>query len=184
MRVYHERLRVPLSWWLLGLVATLLLATEVVAGLSWPVAVLVYVVLTGGLAVMLLSWGRPAVVVSESDLRAGPACVPLAAVGEVIALDEAQTRSLRGPRADPAAFLMTRPYLRRAVYVEVARPGAESRQPRRRLRLSGFCPRVAEVAGPVADSPYWLVGTRQPAELAAAINRARAAARADGATMG
>ena len=181
MRVYHERLRPPLSWWLLGLVTILLLATEVVAGFAWPVAVATYVVLTGGLAAMLVSWGRPAVEVSEGELRAGPARLALAAVGEVSALDEAQTRSLRGPRGDPAALLMTRPYLRRAVYVEVARPGSESRRPPRRPQV--FRPR-AEAASQAADSPYWLVGTRHPAELAAAIKSARAAARADGATMG
>jgi Protein of unknown function (DUF3093) len=180
MRVYHERLRPPLSWWLLGLATTLLLATEVVAGFAWPIAAAIYVVLTGGLAAMLVSWGRPAVVVSAGELRAGPASLALAAVGEVSALDEAQTRSLRGPRGNPAAFLFTRPYLRRAVYVEVARPGSESRQPPRRPRV--FRPR-AEAASQ-ADSPYWLVGTRHPAELAAAINGARAAARAGGATMG
>jgi len=184
MRVYHERLRPPVSWWLLGLAATLLLATEVVAGFSWPVAVAIYVVLTGAMAALLLSWGRPAVVVSEDELRAGPARLPLAAVGEVTALDAAQTRSLRGPRGNPAAFLLIRPYLRDAVYVEVARAGAESRQPRRRLRMHGLLPRVEAVAGPATSSPYWLVGTRHPAELAAAITGARAAARTDGATMG
>jgi len=36
----------------------------------------------------------------------------------------------------------------------------------------------------VADSPYWLVCTRHPAELAAAILGARAAARAGGPSMG
>jgi len=180
MPLYHERLGVPLSWWLLGLATILLLATEVVAGFSWPIAVIVYVALTGGLAATLVSWGRPAVVVSESDLRAGPASVPLAAVGEVTALDEAQTRSLRGPRADPAAFLMIRPYLRRAVYVEVTQPGAETHH---RLRVHRFRVR-AEPARPAAGSPYWLVGTRRPEDLAAAVNRARAATPAGGATMG
>jgi hypothetical protein len=76
-----------------------------------------------------------------------------------------------------------RPYLRRAVYVEVARPGAESGRGHRRLRLRGFRLR-AEVVSPPADSPYWLVSTRHPAELAAAIEGARPAARAGGATMG
>ncbi len=183
MRVYHERLRAPLSWWLIGLVTILLLATEVVAGFSWPVVVAVYVVLTGGLAAMLVSWGRPSVVVTETELRAGPARLPLAAVGEVTALDESQTRLLRGPRADPAAFLLIRPYLRRAVYVEVLRPGAESHRPRRRLRVPGFRPR-AEEARPPAGSRYWLVCTRHPEELAAALSGARATARAGGASMG
>ena len=183
MRVYHERLRVPFGWWLLGLVTIILLATEVAAGYAWPVMTAVYAVLVGGLAVMLLNWGRPAVEVGGGELRAGPGRLQLAAVGEVSALDEAQTRSLRGPRADPAAFLVIRPYLRRAVYVAVARPGGESRRGHRRLRLRGFRPRV-ELVNPVVDSPYWLVSTRHPAELAAAIERARHAARAGGATMG
>jgi Protein of unknown function (DUF3093) len=183
MRVYHERLSVPLGWWLLGLATIFLLATELVAGFSWPVAIAVYVVLTAGLVLMLLNWGRSAVEVGGGELRAGQARLPLTAVGEVSALDEAQTRSLRGPRGDPAALLVIRPYLRRAVYVEVARPGAESRRGRRRLRWHGFR-RRAEVVSPPADSPYWLVSTRHPAELAAAIEGARPSARAGGATMG
>jgi hypothetical protein len=180
MRVYHERLRVPFSWWLIGLATMLLLATEVVAGFSWPVAVAIYAVLIGLVAAMLWSWSRPTVLVSEGELRAGAACLPLAAVGEVTALDEKQTRALRGPRVDPAAFLLLRPYLRQAVYVEVARPGAETRVHR---RLRGFRLHV-EVSRPAVAVPYWLVCTRHPAELAAAINGARAAARAGGATMG
>ena len=180
MRVYHERLRVPISWWLVGLATILLLATEVVAGYAWPIAAAIYVVLAGAVAAMLWSWSRPTVLVSEGELRAGPARLPLAAVGEVSALDETQTRALRGPRVDPAAFLLLRPYLRQAVYVEVARPGAETRAHR---RLRGFRLRV-EVTRPAVAAPYWLVCTRHPAELVAAINGARAAARAGGATMG
>ena len=180
MRVYHERLRVPFSWWLLGLATMLLLATEVVAGYALPIAVAIYVVLVGLVAAMLWSWSLSTVLVSEGELRAGPARLPLAAVGEVTALDEAQTRSLRGPRGDPAAFVMARPYLRRAVYVEVAKPGAETRVHR---RLREFWLRT-ETTRPAVAAPYWLVCTRHPAELVAAINGARPAARAGGATMG
>jgi hypothetical protein len=180
MRVYHERLRVPFSWWLLGLVTMLLLATEVVAGYALPIAVAIYVVLVGLVAAMLWSWSRPTVLVTEEELHAGPACVPLAAVGEVRALDEAQTRSLRGPRGDPAAFLLLRPYQRQAVYIEVDTPGAQTRAHR---RLRGFRLR-AEMTRPATDSPYWLVCTRHPAGLVAAINGARATAQSDGATMG
>jgi hypothetical protein len=180
MRVYHERLRVPFSWWLLGLATMLLLATEVVAGYALPIAVAIYVVLVGLVVAMLWSWSRPRVLVNEGELRAGPARLPLAAVGEVTALDETQTRSLRGPRGDPAAFSLMRPYLRRAVYVEVAKPGAETRV---RRRLRGLRLR-AETTRPAVAAPYWLVCTRHPAELVAAINGARPAARAGGATMG
>jgi hypothetical protein len=65
----------------------------------------------------------------------------------VVVLDERQAALLRGPRADPRARLMLRPYLKRAVYIALADPGS--------------------------DVPYWLVATRHPAELAAAIERSR-----------
>jgi Protein of unknown function (DUF3093) len=186
MRVYHERLYVPFSWWLIGLVTVILLATEVIPGWPVPVQVLIYVVLVGGVTLLLLNWGRLSVDVSAEELRAGRARLPLTAIGEVTALDEAQSRVLRGPRADPAAFLMIRPYLRQSVYVEVASPRRPEpplaghgnrllrwRQERRWRRLSL-----------AADAPYWLVGTRHPAALAAAIHGPRPAARTDGATMG
>jgi len=195
MRVYHERLRVPLSWWIVGLATIAILATEVVPGWPLPVQVAIYVVLVGGSAAMLLNWGRPSVDVGAGELRVGAARLPLAAVGEVTALDEAQTRSLRGPRGNPAAFLFIRPYLRQSVYVEVTTPAAaippaatsaagdpigdeESRRWGRRPRQRGG----KMPAG--AAAPYWLVCTRHPAELAAAINRARPAARAGGAAVG
>jgi len=190
MRVYHERLGAPLTWWLVGLVAIAILATEVVPGWPLPVEVIIYVVLVGGVVAMLLNWGRLTVDVGAGELRAGPARLPLTAIGEVTALDEAQTRSLRGPRADPAAYLMIRPYLRQSVYVEVASPAhrasaAEAAPPRRRpgwlTRRNDPKTKIRTLA---AEAPYWLVCTRHPAELAAAINGARPAARTDGVTMG
>ncbi len=50
---------------------------------------------------------------ATGKLRACGAALPLAAAGQVAALDAAQTRAMRGPRADPAAFLLARPYLPR-----------------------------------------------------------------------
>jgi hypothetical protein len=158
MRVYHERLRPPASWWLGGLVAVGLLGTGLIAGFSWQLAGVVYGLLGGGWAAGMLIWGRISIDICDGELRAGAAALPLAAVGEVAALDETQTRALRGPRADPAAFLLIRPYLPRAVYVEVNH-AAHGR-------------------------PYWLLGTRRPAELAAAIESRRQAARAGGAPVG
>ena len=189
MQVYRERLSVPLTWWLLGLTTIALLATEVVAGYAWPLVVSIYAVLVGGFAAVLLTWGRPRVEVEAGELRAGGARLPLAAVGEVTALDEAQTRALRGPRGDPAAFLLTRPYLRRAVYVEVTGAGLErppGRPPRRGRRIPLLRRRAgrAQPRPHPPAPPYWLVSTRHPAELAAAIIGSRPAARTDGAAMG
>jgi hypothetical protein len=158
MRVYCERLRAPLSWWLLGLVVIVILGAELAAGFGWLAAAAIYAVLVAGWSAMLISWGRPRVEVADGELVAGGARLALAAAGEVSALDRAQTRAISGPRADPAAFSLIRPYLREAVYVEVT--------------------------DPAAGTPYWVVGTRRPAELAAAINSARPAARAGGTAVG
>jgi len=59
--------------------------------------------------------------------------------------------------ADPAAFMWVRPYLRLAVYIELA--------------------------GDHPDRPYWLIGTRHPEELAQAIDRSRPQFRADDTSM-
>jgi hypothetical protein len=188
MRVYHERLRVPVTWWLLGLGTIAVLATETVAG--WPplVSVAIYVVLVGAVVALLMNWGRPSIDIADGELRVGQARLPLADTGEVTALDEAQTRSLRGPRGDPAAFMFIRPYLRQAVYVAVTNPAVPQAGPvagtaggaggGRRGR------RRARRPAPGAGAPYWLVFTRRPAELAAAISASRPAAHVDGATMG
>jgi len=182
MRVYHERLWVPVSWWLLGLVVMVILAAELAAGFGALLVATIYAVLLGGGAAMLLSWSRPRVEVTGDGLIAGRARLPLAAAGAVTALDRAQTRAILGPRADPAAFILTRPYLRQAVYVEVTGPASGTVR-RWRLRWRRWRPRL-EVTERALSAPYWLVTTRHPAELAAAINSARPAARAGGTAVG
>ncbi|MGO8883059.1 MAG: DUF3093 domain-containing protein [Streptosporangiaceae bacterium] len=156
MRNYRERLRVPVVWWFLGELTAVTLATTFWAGFSAWVAFAVYVVFCGGCAAALLLWSRTAIEVADGQLRVGRAALPLSEAGEVAALDASQARAMRGPNADPAAFLMIRPYLKTAVYVEV----------------SG------------QQVPYWLIGTRRPAELAAAIESARPPARTGGAAVG
>lgn len=158
MRVYHERLRAPTTWWVAGLVTAVMLGTAFISQFSWQIAGVVYLGLGGVWAAALLIWGRTSVDVRDGELRAGAARLPLATVGQVAALDQTQTSALRGPRADPAAFLLARPYLPRSVYLEVTD------------RTQG--------------TPYWLVGTRRPDELAAAIEAWLTAARAGGAPVG
>jgi hypothetical protein len=158
MRVYHERLRVPVSWWVLGMTSVLMLGAGFLAGFDWEPALAVYGILAVSLAAFLIGWGRLRTEVAAGELRVGRDRLPLAVAGEVTALDEEQTRALRGPRADPAAYLMARPYLPRSVYIAVDDPAARG--------------------------PYWLIGTRRPEELAAAIEAARPTARAGGTPVG
>jgi hypothetical protein len=150
MRLYRERLVAPATWWLWSTGCVLMFGTLVWAGFSLTIGIAVYAVLEAGCAWLLLSWGAITIEVTSGELRVGSRRLPLASAGEVAALDETQTRALRGPRADPAAVLVVRPYLPESVYVEVAS-------------------RPADSPGP----PYWLIATRKPAKLAAAIEAAR-----------
>ncbi len=158
MRSYIERLRVPTAWWALGMVSAVIFASTAWAGFSLIVALASYVVFCGGCAAVLMIWGHASIEVSDGELRAGSVTLPLALAGEVAALDEAQARAMRGPRADPSAFMLIRPYLKFAVYIEVT--------------------------GERQERPYWLLGTRRPAELAAAIERSRPQARTGGTAVG
>ena len=155
MREYRERLHVPIAWWLLAAPSVLIIGATMYAGLSWPWPIIIIGGLAAGCAAILISLGRGHVEVGDGAVRTGGAALPLTAVTEVVPLDERQTTLLRGPRANPAARLYSRPYLKRAVYLAVD-PAASADRP--------------AIPG-VSGVPYWLIGTRHPAELAAAIER-------------
>jgi hypothetical protein len=145
MPVYHERLHVPLTWWLLAIPVVAVLGGELYAGFGGVAPLLIYAVFAVVVAGFLLAWGRAAVSVHEGILSAGGAMLPLDAAGDVTVLDEKQFAALRGPRGDPAARLVLRPFLKRGIYVA-----------------------VTDASSP---HPYWLIGSRHPAELADAIRR-------------
>src|SRR5215469_2895196 len=149
-RSYHERLLVPVSWWLLAVPVIAILGGEVYAGFGGWIPPVIYVVFIVVVAGFLLAWGATTIEVADGTLRADKAELPLDKTSDVVPLDEKQAALLRGPKADPAAHLLLRPYLKRAVYIKLADPG------------SGV--------------PYWLVATRHPAELATAIERGRQSA--------
>ena len=146
MSDYRERLRVPLAWWLLAVPSVLIIGATLYAGLAEPWPVIIMAGLAAVCAAFLIAMGLATIEVRDGTLRAGKDTLPLTSVTEVITLDENQTTRLRGPRADPAAHLYSRPFLKESVYLGVAPPG---------------------------PAPYWLIGTRHPAELAAAVDRCR-----------
>ena len=144
---YDERLSVPLRWWVQGtmLVATLWLA--VVVALPPSAAWAVTAVAGLALAVGLTAFGAARVRVDHGVFRAGPAHIEGRYLGAVTALDAEQARLVAGRDADARAFLLLRPYLKRAVRVEVV--------------------------DPADPTPYWLVGTRHPDRLAGALTALR-----------
>ncbi|MCM0618815.1 DUF3093 domain-containing protein [Nocardioides bruguierae] len=143
---YRERLSVPLRWWAQAvmMIATIWLAVAVAAPL-W-VASLVALGFLALVAVWFLGYGSPRVEVADGVLTAGRARLPLAYVGSVDALDAEDTRRVAGRDADARAYLLLRPYRKKAVMVRLADP----RDP----------------------TPYWLVSTRRPEQLASAVTAA------------
>jgi hypothetical protein len=152
MHSYRERLRAPVSWWINGMLIMFMFGSIVWFGFPLWVAVVTYGILFTMTTALLLNWGRASIVIDGGRIIAAGSQLALADAGEVQQLDEVQARALRGPRADPRAHLLIRPYLRKAVYVEVTAADAHA--------------------------PYWLLFTRHPAALAAAIESSRPANRA------
>jgi hypothetical protein len=149
MGTYRERLLVPVSYWITAAPIVVLLGAEAYFFVDGYLPVLTIAVLYVIVAAFLLNWGSVTVEVTSGVLRAGRDTLALSDASEVIALNPEQAALLRGPRADPAAHLLLRPYLKRAV-----------------------CVRLTEAAA-AAGVPYWLVSTRHPDQLAAAIEGAR-----------
>lgn len=140
---YDERLSVPLRWWVQGtmLVASLWLA--VVVALPPVAAWSVTAVAMALLAAWLLAYGAARVSVRDGVFRAGRATIAAPHLGRAEALDPEAARRVSGIEADARAYLLLRPYLKRAVRVEIT--------------------------DPADPTPYWLVGTRHPERLAAAL---------------
>ncbi len=95
--------------------------------------------------------GRIRVAVTDAELRVDDARLPVRFVADAVALDAAGRREVLGVGADPLAFVVQRPWV----------PGA-----------------VQVVLNDPADpTPFWVVSSRHPVELAEALLAARDAAR-------
>lgn len=142
--VYVERLSIRARWWALVLVIAVFASSELFAGFDGRViAIVLAAVLIPTVALLTLA-GRTVLRVDAEGIHVGGATMTFDEMDTVQALDAAETRLMLGPRADPAARLVVRGYIREAVII---RPADAAR-------------------------PYWLVSTRHPAQVIAAIEQA------------
>ena len=146
MRTYEERLRAPLALWVGGWVMALSLGVSFYAALG-PVAGLLALAVPGVLLSAVLVRAAAVVRVEDGQLTAGPARIPVEALGPARALDAGQARAMRGPESDPAAYHLIRGWVSAGI--------------------------AADVVDPQDPTPYWFVASRRPAALAAAIETAR-----------
>lgn len=112
--------------------------------------VVVVVVVVVPVVVALALWrNTPTVVVTRTELRAGDARIPRSDLGAASGYDGEDARLQRGPVLDARAHLVMRGWADGVVRVEVV--------------------------DPLDPTPYWLISTRRPAELAGALQPSTAA---------
>jgi hypothetical protein len=100
------------------------------------------------LTAALLAWaGRIRVRVADGEFLVDDARLPLAVISDVVALDAAGKREALGVGAHPLAFVIQRPWIGPAVQVLLD--------------------------DPADPTPFWVVSTRRPVELATLLREAR-----------
>lgn len=142
---YREKLW-PTPWIYIASVLLIPASILVLAPVSMPAGIVTGVVLYLAL-VGSLAITAPVIEVRGGRLRAGRAEIALEDTGEATPAGEEQARVERGTGLDARAFLVIRGWIKPVVRVPVV--------------------------DPADPTPYWLISTRRPKELAAAINRSR-----------
>jgi Protein of unknown function (DUF3093) len=143
--IFRERLTVPLVWWLLAVLLSLSVFVAVgwYLGLAWGVGVSAACL---AVAVAIFVSAATQVVVDAEGLQVGRARIEFGYLAGATALDEPATARRAGPEADARAYLVLRPYVRTAVEVTLDDTGD--------------------------PTPYWLISSRRPDELASALSAA------------
>lgn len=148
---FTERLYVPLWWWAAGAVAAGVLGYEVQLSAhraSW--SFVGYIVLALFFAWMLWSMGRVQVRVDDRDrLHAGKAVLPRSVIARAATVPATAKSAALGRQLDPAAYLVHKAWVKTMVLLVLDDPDD--------------------------PTPYWLVSTRRPAELLAALGLTDAA---------
>jgi hypothetical protein len=146
-----ERLAVPWWWWPVGLVLAAMAAAEVGLGAPGPRGWVPFAVLLPLALLTLAALSRLRVRVTADEFVVDDARLPVSVISEVVALDAAGRRELLGPDAHLDAFVVLRPWVTTAVQVVLDDPGD--------------------------PTPYWLISTRRPVELADRLRSAALTAR-------
>jgi hypothetical protein len=145
MTIYREKLW-PAPWLFISTALVIPASLLVFLPINQTVGTVVAIVLyLGCLGLLILA--SPMIEVTGTDLVAGKARIPISAIGEVTAHRGESARMERGQRLDARAWLLIRGWVDPVVKVE-----------------------VRDDADP---TPYWLVSTRKPEAVIAALAELR-----------
>ncbi|MEO6501249.1 MAG: DUF3093 domain-containing protein [Jatrophihabitantaceae bacterium] len=155
---YFERLRTP-WWWYLGAVGvSVLLGLEFAVAISGWIAWVPFAILLPASLLVVRRLSSGSVAVDGATLRAGERSLALAETEQVIDLSPTELRRLVGRHSDPLAYTYIRSWIGPGVQLVLRQPGhPQSGDPQSAERF---------------PEPYWVVSTRHPARLLAAIRAA------------
>lgn len=142
---YAERLSVPWWWWLAAVVVTGILGYEIqLAAYRAAWSFVAYPVIAILIAWMLYSMGRTQVrVTADGSLHAGKAILPTDVIARGASIAASQRSAAMGRQLDPAAYVIHRAWVKTMVLVVLDDPDD--------------------------PTPYWLISTRQPGAVLAAL---------------
>ena len=140
---YRERLW-PAPWVFIATALVIPASLLVFLPISLPAGIAVAVGLYAAILVALIAT-TATIEVTASEFRAGRARMPRSVVGTASAFEDDEAVAERGVRLDARAWLLLRGWIPGVVRVE-----------------------VVDDADP---TPYWLVSSRKPAQLAQALGR-------------
>lgn len=141
MTTYRERLW-PAPWLFVATALVIPATFLVFLPISVPAGIVTAIVLYVGCVVLLLA-ASPVIEVTGTELHAGRARLPLRVVGGAEGFAKEDASLQRGRQLDARAWLMIRGWVDPVVRVELD--------------------------DPADPTPYWLVSTRRPQELVAAL---------------
>ena len=146
MTFYRERLWASV-WVYLATALVIPASLLVFLPINFTAGVIVAIAIYTGCVGVLIATS-PVIEVSSEQLTAGRARLPIAFIGEVTGHSGEEATLQRGQKLDARAWLMIRGWVSPVVRIEVS----DTKDP----------------------TPYWLVSTRQPAAMIAAIAEAKA----------
>lgn len=145
MQPYRETLW-PSPWVIIALALVVPATMLVLAPVSLEAGIIGAVVLYGGC--LALAFGTaPRIVVSGGRLAVAKASIPLELVGDVVVYEGPDATAQLRTKLDARAWLMIRGWVHTLVKIQIT--------------------------DPADPAPYWLISSRRPRDLAAAIAAAR-----------
>jgi hypothetical protein len=142
---YRERLW-PAPWLFVATALVIPASLLVFLPINLLAGVVVAIVLYAG-CVILLVLGGPVIEVTDTDFRAGRASLPLSIAGTVEGFEGDEARAERGVRLDARTWLLIRGWISPVVKIQ----NLDERD----------------------SAPYWVVSTRHPDAVVAAISTAK-----------